>query len=76
VGKERPEGELVDLLKDPDERVNRYDDPALSAMRLKLTEQLYLWENRQERHTQSRGGSSISRRFAGWIDPVTSIRRW
>ncbi len=77
VGKERPEGELVDLLEDPDERVNRYDDPALSAVRLKLTEQLYLWENRQERHTQSRGGSSVARRrFAGWIDPVSSIRRW
>jgi hypothetical protein len=36
----RPYGELYDLRDDPDEFVNRWDDPALRAVRLELTERL------------------------------------
>lgn len=57
---QRPlEGELYDMLEDPDELKNRWNDPDLLHIRLRLTQKLLDWLFQQEQARGSRGGEAI-----------------
>ena len=54
------EGELYDMLEDPQERVNLWEDPAYREIRLNLTQELLDWFFRQELRTcATRGGERV-----------------
>lgn len=56
----RPSIELYDLAEDPAEMHNRVLDPALAAVRLRLTERLTHWLAKRERTLGSRGNDTRS----------------
>ena len=62
------EGELYDMECDPLETQNLWNDPASQLVRMRLSERLTDWMNKQERLRGSRGGQTLPRR------PVHSLK--
>jgi len=57
---EEHEGQLFDMVSDPLETHNLWDDPALARIRRDLTEKLLDWQMQQDvRYLGGRGGRSL-----------------
>jgi len=52
-------GELYDMLEDPQELCNLWDEEGHSRLKLKLAERLLDWEFRQELANDARGGEAV-----------------
>jgi arylsulfatase A-like enzyme len=53
------EGQLFDMLEDPHEMNNLWEDPAHQSIRLQLTEKLLEWLFNQELRLGTRGGDAV-----------------
>ncbi len=55
------EGELYDMVDDPSEQRNRWEDPAYSAIKATLLAKLRQWLRDNETQPGSRGGEILAR---------------
>lgn len=61
----RPNGELYDMIADPDELNNLWGDPGHAAVRQQLTEAMLAWLVGQQERGRGRGEQALPDGFRG-----------